>query len=169
MASITKAVNKSLIDSLLPTYGNPRANVPVWNEGQRMFICEEYEAASGNRYYKGVRFCNNLVVVETVGKYHTWTYIDKIELYAFNGTKLEIVQTQSYDKTFYDGYFIKSEIEKMITSYLAGSLKMQNLSFNMDGIKEQAKSIVDSCYKSFLDPDFNTRLTNILPQIGTKE
>ncbi len=46
---------------------------------------------------------------------------------------------------------------------------MQNLSFNMDGIKEQAKSIVDSCYKSFLDPDFNTRLTNILPQIGTKE
>ena len=45
-----------------------------------MFLCEEYESASGNRYYKGVRFCDRIVVVEKVGLYHNWTYIDGIEV-----------------------------------------------------------------------------------------
>lgn len=57
MASLTKAINKDLFDSILPTFGNQRVHIPVWDEGQKMFLCEEYESASGNRYYKGVRFC----------------------------------------------------------------------------------------------------------------
>ena len=89
MASLTKAINKDLFDSILPTFGNQRVHIPVWDEGQKMFLCEEYESASGNRYYKGVRFCDRIVVVEKVGLYHNWTYIDGIEVYAFNGTRLE--------------------------------------------------------------------------------
>ena len=92
MASLTKAINKDLFDSILPTFGNQRVHIPVWDEGQKMFLCEEYESASGNRYYKGVRFCDRIVVVEKVGLYHNWTYIDGIEVYAFNGTRLELVQ-----------------------------------------------------------------------------
>ena len=87
MASLTKAINKDLFDSILPTFGNQRVHIPVWDEGQKMFLCEEYESASGNRYYKGVRFCDRIVVVEKVGLYHNWTYIDGIEVYAFNGTR----------------------------------------------------------------------------------
>ena len=78
MASLTKAINKDLFDSILPTFGNQRVHIPVWDEGQKMFLCEEYESASGNRYYKGVRFCDRIVVVEKVGLYHNWTYIDGI-------------------------------------------------------------------------------------------
>ena len=85
MATLTKAINKDLFDSILPTFGNPRVHVPVWDEGQKMFLCEEYESANGHRYYKGVRFCDRIVVVEKVGLYHSWTYIDGIEIYAFNG------------------------------------------------------------------------------------
>lgn len=66
MASLTKAINKDLFDSILPTFGNQRVHIPVWDEGQKMFLCEEYESASGNRYYKGVRFCDRIVVVEKV-------------------------------------------------------------------------------------------------------
>ena len=91
MASLTKTINKDLFDSILPTFGNQRFHIPVWDEGQKMFLCEEYESASGNRYYKGVRFCDRIVVVEKVGLYHNWTYIDGIEVYAFNGTRLELV------------------------------------------------------------------------------
>ena len=47
-----------------------------------MFFCEEYESGNGHRYYKGVRFCDRIVIVEKVGLYHTWTYIDGIEVYA---------------------------------------------------------------------------------------
>ena len=34
MASLTKAINKDLFDKFLPTFGNPRVHVPVWDEGQ---------------------------------------------------------------------------------------------------------------------------------------
>ena len=79
MASLTKAINKDLFDSILPTFGNQRVHIPVWDEGQKMFLCEEYESASGNRYYKGVRFCDRIVVVEKVGLYHNWTYLFRRE------------------------------------------------------------------------------------------
>ena len=51
MASLTKAINKDMIDKTRPTFGNPRVHVPVWDEGQKMFLCEEYESGNGLRYY----------------------------------------------------------------------------------------------------------------------
>lgn len=71
MASLTKAINKDLFDKILPTFGNPRVHVPIWDEGQKMFLCEEYDSGNGHRYYKGVRFCDHIVIVEKVGLYHT--------------------------------------------------------------------------------------------------
>lgn len=48
MASLAKAINKDLFDKILPTFGNPRVHVPVWDEGQKMFLCEEkaYDSAT---------------------------------------------------------------------------------------------------------------------------
>ena len=165
MATLTKAINKSLFDSILPTYGNPRAHVPVWDEGQKMFIFDEFENANGNRYYRGIRFCDRVVVVEKVGLYHNWTYIDGIELYAFNGQKMELVQKRDYDKVFRNEAFIRQESEQMVKDYLTGVMKSQHISISSEQIAEQASELINGCYKSFLDPDFNTRLTQILPKL----
>ena len=37
MAKIS-GVGTNLLDSILPTFGNPRANTPIWSESQHMFI-----------------------------------------------------------------------------------------------------------------------------------
>ena len=166
MASLKKAINKDLFDNLLPAFVNPRVHIPIWDEGQKMFICDEYETGNGHRYYKGVRFCDRVVIVEKVGLYHTWTYIDAIEIYAFNGTCLELVQKRDYEKTFRSEEFVRSESELMVRNFLEGILKIHRTSMPEDEIVTKAKSIVDSCYKSFLDSDFNIRITKILPQIG---
>ena len=168
MATLTKAINKDLFDSILPTFGNPRVHVPVWDEGQKMFLCEEYESANGHRYYKGVRFCDRIVVVEKVGLYHSWTYIDGIEIYAFNGKRLELVQKKDYEKEFRNEEFIRKESEIMVRNYIEGVLKAQKSSMPQAELEEKSKAIIDGCYKSFLDSDFNTRLTQILPQIAQK-
>ena len=97
MAQITNITN-SLFDSILPAFGNKGNNLPVWNEGQKMFISSEYESAAGNRYYKGLRFCEQLAIVEQVGLYHTWTYIDGIEIYAFDGNKPRLIGKRQFDK-----------------------------------------------------------------------
>jgi hypothetical protein len=168
MASLTKAINKNLFDKILPTFGNPRVQIPVWDEGQKMFLCGDYESASGHRYYMGVRFCDRIVIVEKVGLFHNWTYIDSIEVYAFNGTKLVLVQKRDYEKTFHSEEFIRQESVTMVRDFIEGVVKTQGSSMAKDEIEIQAKSIVEGCYKSFLDSDFNTRLTKILPQIDQK-
>lgn len=165
MATLTKAINKNLFDSILPTFGNPRVHVPVWDEGQKMFICDEYESGSGHRYIRGIRFCDRIVILEKVGLYHSWTYIDGIELYAFNGQKMELIQKRDYDKEFRSEAFVRQESEQMVTEYLTGVMKMQRISVPAEQVALQAQELVSGCYKSFLDPDYNTRLTQILPKL----
>lgn len=130
-----------------------------------MFICDEYESANGNRYYRGIRFCDRVVIVEKVGLYHNWTYIDGIELYAFNGKRVELIQKHDYDKVHRNEAFVRMESEAMVKDFLAGILKAQRTSVPTEQLESQAKELIDGCYKSFLDSDFNTRLTQILPAI----
>ena len=165
MATLTKAINKNLFDSILPTFGNPRVHIPVWDEGQKMFICTEHESNNGHRYYIGIRFCDRIVVVEKVGLYHNWTYIDSIELYAFNGQKMELIQKRDYDKVFRNETFIRQESEQMVKDYLTGVMKTQRICIPAEQIATQATDLISGCYKSFLDPDYNTRLTQILPKL----
>ena len=168
MATLAKAISKNLFDNILPTYGSPRAHVLAWDNGQKMFIFDEHESANGNRYYRGMRFCDRVVIVEKVGLYHNWTYIDSIELYAFNGKKLELIQKRDYDKVHRKESFIRAESEAMVKDYLSGVLKAQHTSVPAEEIANQAKSLIGGCYKSFLDADFNTRLTQIIPAIELK-
>ena len=165
MATLTKAINKNLFDSILPTFGNPRVHIPTWDEGQKMFICCEHESISGHRYYIGIRFCDRVVIVEKVGLYHNWTYIDSIELYAFNGQKMELIQKRDYDKVFRNEAFIRQESEQMVKDYLTGVMKTQRIYMSAEQVASQASELINGCYKSFLDPDFNIRLTQILPKI----
>ena len=165
MATLTKAINKSLFDSILPTYGTPRVNIPTWDDSQKMFICSQYESANGHRYYLGIRFCDRIVIVEKVGLYHSWTYIDGIELYAFNGQKMELIQKRDYDKVFRNEDFIRQVSEQMVKDYLIGVMKTHRFCAPVEQITAQVSELINGCYKSFLDPDFNTRLTQILPQL----
>lgn len=168
MASFSKAISKELFDNILPTFGNARVCLPTWDNGQKMFIVNEYESANGNRYYTGIRFCDRVVIVERVGLYHNWTYIDGIELYAFNGEKLELVQKRTYEKVYRKESFVRQESEVMIEEYMNGMLKMTRSSLPAEVVKNQARDLVEGCYKSFLDMDYNIRLTKILPAINTE-
>lgn len=168
MANLLKSIRENLFDSVLPTFGSPKVHVPIWDNGQRMFICDEYESASGNRYLRGFRFSNRIVIVEKVGLFHNWTYIDGLELYAFNGKKMVLVQKRDYDKEFRSGDFVKRESESMVKDYLSGILRMQGGTIDEDELNSKTKELVEECYKSILDSDYNIRLTEILPAIEQK-
>ena len=165
MAKLSKAISKNLFDSILPPYGNPRERIPVWDNGQKMFLVDEYVSDRGNRYYRGIRFCENVVLVETVGLFHTWTYIDGIELYAFNGKQIELIQKRDYEKVFRNEEFVRQESVEMVKDYINAVLKAQRMSLPAEEIETKAKNLIEGCYKSFLDSDFNTRLTQIIPAI----
>jgi hypothetical protein len=56
----------------------------------------------------------------------------------------------------------------MVRNFFEGVLKAQRSCMPQEELEEKAKGIIDGCYKSFLDSDYNTRLTQILPQIEQK-
>ena len=165
MASFEKALTKDLFDSLLPKYGTPRKKMPIWDEGQKMFLINGHQTDTGNMYYEAIRFCENIVIKEKVGLFHTWTYIDSLEIYAFNGISLELVQKRDYHKTFRNEDIIRSESVKMLCDFFAGCMKVQQINVDPEQIKKEAERLVAGCFKSFLAPDFNKQRTRILPQL----
>lgn len=162
MATIS-TISNTVFDSILPICGQPANGVPVWNEGQKMFIAEEYESAAGNRYYKGIRFCENLAIVETVGNYHTWTYIDGVEIYAFDGKERRLVGKRQYDKRFYDPCFIKTETKQMIEEFILSQTKLTGMNPDKMQVKDYAESLVERSYVSLLEDDYLPRIQQMLP------
>lgn len=167
-AALDKAFNMELFDNILPTYGNPRAKVPIWDNGQKMFIFEEHESANGHRYYSGLRFCERMAFVERVGTYHNWTYIDSIELYAFNNREKVLIQKRDYDKVFRNEDFIRRESQAMLQDYIKGIWKTSRTYISEKETEAMARGFIERCYKSFLDKDFNIRLMEIIPLITQK-
>lgn len=165
MANI-KNVSGTVFDSILPVYGNPRKNIPVWNEDDKMFISSEYESQSGNRYYKGLRFTERLAIVETIGLYHTWKYIDNVEVYTFNGKDKVLIGSKKFDKTFYDQSLIHSEVDKILRQYVRGQMKLQNIPYDEVQVNKECQQYVDDSYTSFLSDEFNVRLQKLLPILG---
>lgn len=168
MATLQKAINQNFLDSVLPSFGNTRkVNTPVYDNSQKMFIIDEYESAAGHRYYRGIRLCERVVFVETIGMYHNWTYIDSLELYVFNGEKLALVQKKDYDKVFRKESDIKADSEAMLRDYLRGQAKTAGTVIADEHLQQQVHQLVEGCYKSFFDKDFEIRFTRILPALDS--
>lgn len=166
MANISSVTESNFLNSVLPTFGNKRVFTPSWDESQKMFICDEYESENGHRYLVGIRFCNRIAIVERIGKAYNWTYINSLEVYAFNGQSMQLIQKKDYGiKVFRDADIIRHDSEEMVKSFLLGALKVNHCIMPDEKITEQARSLVGECYKSFLDDDYNMRLTTIILQL----
>ena len=161
-------ITNNVFDSILPTFGNPRANLPVWNESQKMFITSEYESQSGNRYYKGIRFSNRLVIIEKVGLYHTWTYIDEVEVYAFDGKKPVLIGNTKFEKEFYNRQLIQDECASILSNYMKGQMKLMNTAVMEDNTNSVAKEWIEGSYRSFLYDDTPLSLENMMPLLENK-
>ena len=147
MAQLANVTN-NVFDSILPVVGNPRVKLPIWNEGDKMFLSSEYESASGH--------------------YHTWKYIDSIDVYAFDGNNKVLIGTRKFEKTFYDRELIKKETEIILQEYFKGQMKLQHIRVSEEQVKMEAKRHVEASYTSFLSDNYNPRLQGLLPLLGTK-
>lgn len=158
----------SFIDGILPVYGNPRCNIPVWNEREKMFISDEYQSAKGNWYYKGLRFSDRLAIVEKVGLFHSFKYIDEIEVYTFNEKSRTLIGSHKFEKTFYDKDLIQNKAKEMVSDYITSQMKLQNLPVRRDSIVSEVDKIVGATYVSLLSDDYNINLQNLLPVLQTE-
>lgn len=145
-----KPVN-NFLDSVLPTFGNTKESIPVYNEAQKMFISSNYTSATGHLYYKGIRFSDRLVMIEQVGLFHNWTYIDGIELYAFNGTERVLIAKKQFEKEFYNIEFIKKEVNQMLHSYLKSQILLRGENASPEIIEQHTNQTIGSLYENKIE------------------
>ena len=143
-------MENNIIDSFLPTFGKPRVKTPIWNESQRMFITDQYVSDAGNTYYLGVRFSDRFVTILHIGLYHSWTYINDVEVYAFDGQERKLIGKTKIDK-YYDEDVVRSTTESLLGDYIEGQMKLNRVSINRDKLKADVKRLVDCSYNSMLD------------------
>lgn len=137
----------NILDSILPTIGHSRpAGLPIWDSDQQMFLYDEYESDAGNRSHKGVRVTDRFMTVEYIGKYHTHTYINAIELYVYDGKELKLAGKREYNKRHYQKEEIRLEFEDMVASFLKTQAMLLKRPMSDNQLKTQAKRLVDSSY-----------------------
>ena len=138
----------SFLDKILPTFGNSRENIPVYSDSQKMFMSSHYTSASGNMYFKGLRFTDRLVMVEKVGLYKNFSYIDSIEVYAFDGESKVLIGKMDYEKVFYNAERIKEDTAAIIENYLEDSARITGAQLDDARIKQQAVQLLDAMYEN---------------------
>ena len=157
------AVSNGFFDSILPTYGTQRTQTPVWNESLKMFITDEYESANGNRYYSGIRISNRIVIVEHVGMYHTFNYLDGMDIYMFDGEQRKLIAQEKYDKQFYDVNFVREASKRALRNYARSQAAMTGTQISDETINAEVNAIIDNSYQSLLDDDKMLKLQALMP------
>ena len=138
----------SFLDKILPQFGNPRENIPVYSDSQKMFMSSHYTSAAGNMYYKGLRFTDRLVMVEKVGLYKNFSYIDSVEMYAFDGETKILIGKIDYDKVFYNAERIKEDATTIIANYLEGSARITGALMDNTQVQQQTRQLLEAMYEN---------------------
>lgn len=157
------SISNGFFDSILPTFGAQRSNTPVWNESLKMFIADEYESANGNRYYNGIRISNRIVIVEHVGMYHSFTYLDGMDIYMFDGEERRLIAQEKYDRQFYNVEFIRERSKQILRNYALSQAAMTGTAITDELIDAEVNAIVNNSYQSLLDDDKLQKLHAIVP------
>lgn len=157
------SISNGFFDSILPTFGTQRSNTPVWNESLKMFITDEYESANGNRYYTGIRISNRIVIAEHVGMYHSFTYLDGMDIYMFDGEERKLISQAKYDKQFYDVNFIREQSKQILRNYAHSQAAMMGTVITDEMVEAEVSAIVDNSYQSLLDDGKLQKLQAIMP------
>ncbi|MDP1621201.1 MAG: hypothetical protein Q8M08_02560 [Bacteroidales bacterium] len=141
-------LSNSFLDRVLPTYGKQRENIPIYDNTQKMFLSNTYTSESGNMYYKGLRFSERLVMVEHVGLYKNWTYIDEVEIYAFDGNQMTLIGKKKFDKQFYNPETIKNEVTELTFDFLKTQMSLSGGAGTDESLKALAIEIVEDTYQN---------------------
>lgn len=164
MATIN-TFNPSVLDSILPVYGQRRVHQPIWDESRKMFLADEHESQAGNRSYKGVRVSDRFIIVEQIGNYHNWTYINSVEMYVFDGKERVLIGKKEFPKTFYNAELVRQSTEDMLLAYMKSQLQMQHQQVADAQLLPMAKEFISRSYCSLLDDKSQRLLEMAMPLI----
>lgn len=153
--------------AILPAYGTQLDKAfkrARWIAGQKFWLVKDYlKQENGNYYYIGVRFVDNLMIVEKDAMWNSWTYLDDLEIWAFDGKTPRLIQKKKYEKHHRDEDDIRKELTLMLTDFVKSQAKLNKVFLGDEEIRQVAEDCINRSFKDFLDDDYEIRLTQMIP------
>lgn len=152
-------------DEIFPEYGTPRKQQIDWDESQRMWLYDRFVNCSGHLQYNGIRFCGKIAFRERISEYYHCTFINDVTLYTFDGTMPVMVECHKFVHTFHDAAMIRQLSEDMLRRHIRSTLKSLGINAQKEEIDREVERLIDGCYKSFLDDDYNTGMLQLVANL----
>ena len=141
-------MNNALILSAQKALPQLACNV-TYNHVAKMLLTPGYVSAAGNMYQEGVRLSKRLAVKYSIG--HGWahTFMNGIQLFAWDGTGLRVVAHRCYSNFWWCEEDIRREVISVVTSYLRTQALIQGIHGIEDSdIRRLARELVDETQKT---------------------
>ena len=99
----------------------------TYNPERNMYLTLGYTSAAGNTYFKAVRFSDRLAVYYDIGQGYSYTFLNGITLFAWNGNKAVIIGKKTWggcgNWVCFSERFAMEQTIQMLKNYLEGQAK----------------------------------------------
>ncbi len=121
----------------------------TYNDVAKMFCAPAYVAQSGNMYQEGLRISDRLAIKYSIGYGYCHVFMNGIQVYAYDGTKMKLVTQGSYYNFWWNEADINAETARLVQEYLKSETKVLGIQgISESELSRQAKSLVDQARKN---------------------
>ncbi len=135
--------SKSLIVAVKSALPSLAGNV-TYSQAAKMFLTPGYVSAAGNMYQEGLRLSKYIIVKFSIGHGYSWSFLNGIKLYIWNGTKPKLVKQKLFSCYFWSENAARQEAVKMVKEYLKDTCRMLHLERATDSeVLKLSEALVD--------------------------
>lgn len=142
-------MNNSLVVFVNQVLPQSSGSAVVYDNDRGLLRTATYTAAAGNTYYQGINISNRLIIKADIGEGHTYTFLNGVTVYAFNGNSSHIIG--SWNKTFptsYSPHNMRCVALHIVLNYLLSQAAMRGNSVSESEVNDFAEQLVDEAMRN---------------------
>lgn len=128
-------------------------NSLTYNAEKNILTTMGYTSAAGNTYYKAIRLSDRLAVFYDLGQGYAHTFLNGITLFAWNGTKANIIAKKSWGGCNWMSFserYAKEQSIQMLKEYLAGQAKLMGNVINDQMLLDFSRGMIEETHQKRL-------------------
>ena len=125
----------------------------TYNAAKNVYLTLGYTSATGNMYYKAIRFSEKLAVFYHIGQGYARTFLNGITLFCWDGNKAKIIGQKfwgGYDWCDFSEYFAKEQSILMLRDFLSSQAKLQGAHVNEQDVMAYSRALIEETQRKQL-------------------
>lgn len=122
----------------------------TYNAERNVYLTTGYTSQAGNTYFKAIRLSNRLAVYYNIGIGYCRTFLNGITLFAFNGTKLELIGQKAFNCHFFSEQDAATQSVLMLKSYLEGQAKLMGATVSERQMLDFSRNLIEETQRKRL-------------------